>query len=56
MMLVAILVSLLAGFGAGYAIRARRSRDRAERHPFHRPYSPTAFRQNNSLARARRAF
>ncbi|CUU21188.1 hypothetical protein CDS [Bradyrhizobium sp.] len=56
MMLLAILVSLLAGFGAGYATRALRPRERTERHPFHRPYSPTAFRQNSSLARARRAF
>jgi hypothetical protein len=56
MMLVAILISLFAGFAAGYAMRARRSRERVERHPFHRPYSPVAFRQNNSLAKARRAF
>lgn len=56
MMLVVILVSVLAGFAAGYAMRVWRPRERLERNPLHCPYSPTAFRQNNSLARARRAF
>lgn len=56
MMLVVILVSILAGFAAGYAMRARRSDGRVERHPFRHPYGPASSRQNNSLARARRAF
>ncbi|EJN09148.1 hypothetical protein PMI42_06905 [Bradyrhizobium sp. YR681] len=56
MMLVVILVSILAGFGAGYATRAWGQRERVERNPLHRPYSTIAFRQNNSLMRVRRAF
>jgi hypothetical protein len=54
MMLVVILVSILAGFGAGYATRAWGHRERVERN--RRLYGPTAFRQSNSLVRARRAF
>jgi hypothetical protein len=56
MMLVVILVSILAGFGAGYATRAWEHRERVERDPLRRLHSPTAFRQSNSLVRARRAF
>jgi hypothetical protein len=52
MLLVAILVSILAGFGAGYATRAWGYRERMERGPLR----STAFRQSNSLAKARRAF
>ena len=37
MMLVVILVSILAGFGAGYATRALGVRARVERDPLHRP-------------------
>jgi hypothetical protein len=54
---VVILISVLAGFCVGLChARTWRRREGLERNPIHRPYSPTAFRQNNSLARARRAF
>lgn len=56
MMPVVVLISVLAGFCAGYATRTWRRREGLERNPIHHPYSPTAFRQNNSLARVRRAF
>jgi hypothetical protein len=56
MLLIVILVSILAGFGAGYATRAWGYRERMGRNPPRRPYSSSAFRQSNSLAKARRAF
>ena len=56
MLLVVILVSILAGFGAGYATRAWGYRERIERNPLRRPHSSSAFPQGNSLAKARRAF
>jgi hypothetical protein len=46
---VLILVSIFfAGFGVGYATRARRSRKRQERYRLYAPYSPP------SLGRPRR--
>ncbi|WP_161491799.1 hypothetical protein [Bradyrhizobium centrolobii] len=56
MTLFVIIVSIFAGFVAGYATRAWRSRMRRERQPLYRPYGPTVARQNPSLARVRRAF
>ena len=41
MMVAAILVSIVAGFGAGYAMRAWRSRRRRVRHPLYQPYGST---------------
>jgi hypothetical protein len=56
MMVAAILISILAGFGAGYAMRAWRSRRRRVRHPLYQPYDPAMSQPGFSLARARRAF
>jgi len=56
MMVVAILISIFAGFGAGYATRAWRSRRRRVRHPLYQPYGSSVSRQNASLARAIRVF
>ncbi|MEK9281666.1 MULTISPECIES: hypothetical protein [unclassified Bradyrhizobium] len=56
MTLFPIIVSIFAGFAAGYAARAWRSHRRRERHPLHRSYGPTMSRQNPSFARVRRAF
>jgi hypothetical protein len=56
MMVFAILVSMLAGFGAGYATRAWRSRGRRVRHPLYRPHDPAPSRTNPSSAKVRRAF
>jgi hypothetical protein len=56
MMVAAILLSILAGFGAGYTMRAWRSRRRRVRHPLYQPYDPAMSQPGVSLARAKRAF
>lgn len=56
MIAVVILISLLAGFGAGYAMRARVSRKRKLRRPLYQSSRSIESQQNPSLARLRRAF
>ncbi|WP_156918039.1 MULTISPECIES: hypothetical protein [Bradyrhizobium] len=56
MTLLPTIVSIFAGFVAGYATRAWRSRRRRERHLVYRPFGPAVSRPNPSLARMRRAF
>lgn len=56
MIVVVILISILAGFGAGYAMRARRSRKRKMRRPLYQNYRSIESQQKPSMARLRRAF
>jgi hypothetical protein len=56
MIVAAILLSILAGFGGGYATRAWRSRRRRVRHPLYQPYDPALSPQSASSARGWRAF